>query len=219
MNHVDFPPPLRTAIAACFTVVSTLVLAVGIVPGPASAEARDDTDNLIQNPGFETPTPWQSDPPRPQHWLVHANHPLYLDAAEEGVETEVDTHKGQRSVRLQHPRDWSDRWAATNRARVPVDGNDEFTFAAWVKIDGFDSQEFVQLRVEQFDAEGTLLPVKPFQAGPKERPSPGRWTRIVWDFKARPDARMIRPLLVLCHGGNEQSTAVATFDDISLARR
>ena len=80
----------------------------------------------------------------------------------------------------------------------------------------FGPHEFVQLRVEQFDAAGVLLKEKPFQAGPKERPTEGEWTLVTWDLTTRPDARMVRPLLVLSHGGNTQSNATATFDDVSL---
>jgi len=190
-----------------------------VVASALPAFAQDEAENLITNPGFEDAVPWETDTPRPRYWLVHANAPVYVDASSDQHEAGVDTRSGERAVRLTDPRDWSDRWAVANLGRVELDGNDELTYSVWVRVENLDGREFVQMRVEQFDADGNLLAENPFQAGPKERPAAGEWTQLTWDLTARPDARMIRPLLVLSHGGNEQSTAVATFDDVSLTRR
>jgi len=194
----------------------TLLLLIAI--GLSSPAVADDTGNLIQNPGFEEPIPWDSDQPRPKFWLVHAGGPEYVDASAGDAVVGEDTHRGERAVRLTEPRGWNDRWVVANMARLEVSGDETFTLSVWVKVSGFTGREYVRMGIEQFNAEGKLLEENPFQSSGKEYPQAGQWKQLTWTFTTQPDARLIRPLLVLSHGGYEASRATATFDDVSLTR-
>src|SRR5690606_20308875 len=128
------------------------------------------------------------------------------------------THTGTAAVRLSNPKDWHQRWAANNDQRIRVEGGQTLRFSAWVKVSGMDGRQFVQLRLEQFDAEGKILKDNMAVQGERHRPAAGEWVQISDELTVHADARLVRPLLVLA-SSNPESTATATFDDVELVRR
>lgn len=175
-------------------------------PSPSASEK-----NLIVNPSFE-----REAGKNPFGWLSQAKAPRYIKDGKEGVETHTGTH----AVELATPDDFNERWAVSNPQMIQVSGGERLQYSAWVKVSGFEGEQFVQLRFEQFDAKGKPLPQGPGSAylfGDKHRPDEGQWVRITDTFTTHANARKIRPLLVLATA-ESGSTATASFDDIELVK-
>lgn len=165
--------------------------------------------NAIANPSFE-----QEAGSNPRGWHVRAAAPEYIRNGTEGQ----DTHTGTHAVKLSNPVDFHQRWAINNDQMVQVKGGQKIRYSAWVKVSGMDGRQFVQLRIEQFGADGKILPPGAGSSsvnGEKHRPQQDTWVQVSDELTTHPDARSIRPLLVLA-SGNPESTAVAIFDDVEL---
>lgn len=190
------------------TVLAFLLLATSVF---AEDQPANTQDNLLVNPSFEQPGG-----KNPRGWHVQAANPHYIT---DGVEGET-VRTGKAAIRLSSPTDLHQRWVANNNTRPPVEGGQAYTFSVWVKVEHLEEGEYVQLRFEMFDADGNTLPPgggSAWVAGERHRPANGEWVQISDTLTTNPDARMVRPLLVLA-SNRENSNAVATFDDASLVQ-
>ncbi len=175
-------------------------------PAPSASEK-----NLIVNPSFE-----REAGKNPFGWLSQAKAPRYIKEGKEGV----DAHGGTHAVEIADPAGFNERWAVSNPQMIAVTGGETLQYSAWVKVSGFEGEQFVQLRFEQFDATGKPLPQGPGSAylfGERHRPDEGKWEQIRDTFTTHANARKIRPLLVL-GTGEKGSKATAIFDDIELVK-
>ena len=190
------------------TVMASLLLAMSAF---AEDQSVDSPENLLANPSFE-----QAGGKNPRGWHVQAAEPTYIT---DGVEGET-VRTGKAAIRLANPTDLHQRWVANNNTRPAVEGGQAYTFSVWVKVENLEEGEYIQLRFEMFDADGQMLPPgggSAWVAGERHRPANGEWVQVSDTLTTNPDARMVRPLLVLA-SNRENSSAIATFDDASLVQ-
>jgi hypothetical protein len=169
-------------------------------------------ENLLTNPSFEDKAG-----EKPKGWHAQAYDARHIT---DGVAGDT-THTGTSALQLNDPKDFHQRWAVNNPMMIEVAGGETVIYSAWVKVSGMDGKQFVQLRIEQHDTDGKILPKgegSQYVLGAKHRPAEGKWAQIRDEIKLGPDARKIRPLLVFA-SANPDSSASATFDDVELSKK
>lgn len=128
----------------------------------------------------------------------------------------VDVHSGTSAVTIESSSGGSARWFTTNANLSPVTEAQEYAVTVWFKVEGADSDDEVQIKVDWFNSSGTHIGSSAF-FNPPGAGNTG-WQEAIYQLTAPSGAAGAKPVIYFTDGVNDISTtgSKATIDDVSI---